>query len=129
MERITIRAEARATLAGDARTAIVGVVASGNLEVLAERTETGRACRVEIDTAAEGFGDVWRAVVDDFVERTSPGGVRFSINDGGARPDTVMLRLMQAARALESGPPSGAPDRHATEDDDPQGEAPQGDNP
>lgn len=81
--------------------AIIGVVASGNLEVLAERALSDGECRVEIKTAAEGFGDVWEAVVADFVERFSPGGLRFSINDGGARPDTVLLRLSQAARLME----------------------------
>jgi len=58
-------------------------------------------CLVEIKTAAEGFGDVWNAVIADFVERYSPGGLRFSINDGGARPDIVSLRLAQAARLMQ----------------------------
>ena len=56
---------------------------------------------VEISTAAEGFGAVWDAVVADFVERHSPGGLKLSINDGGARPDTVSLRLAQAVRLIE----------------------------
>jgi malonate decarboxylase delta subunit len=83
--------------------AIVGVVASGNLEVMVERCLGGAECLVEIRTAAEGFGEVWSAVVADFVERQSPGGLKFSINDGGARPDTVSLRLAQAARAIAQG--------------------------
>lgn len=102
MESFTFRHTAGRALAGHARQAIVGVVASGNLEVLAERVEPADACSVAVCTAADGFGEVWKAVVADFVERGAPGGVRFSINDGGARPDTVMLRLMQAARALET---------------------------
>ncbi|MCQ8242469.1 malonate decarboxylase acyl carrier protein [Rhizosaccharibacter radicis] len=102
METLSFSLRAERVLRGTGRQAIVGVVASGNLEVLAERIEDGTGCRVEVSTAAEGFGDVWKAVVGDFVERVSPGGVCFSINDGGARPDTVMLRLMQAARVLES---------------------------
>ncbi len=102
MENLSFSRPTDRALGGQARQAIVGVVASGNLEVLAERVEAADRCLVEIATAAEGFGDVWDAVVRDFVERMSPGGVRFSINDGGARPDTVMLRLMQAARALET---------------------------
>lgn len=81
--------------------AIVGVVASGNLEVLAERVLASDACTVEIATTAHGFGDVWRAVVDDFVARYAPGGLRLSLNDGGARPDTVALRLAQAVRLIE----------------------------
>ena len=56
---------------------------------------------VEIRTAAVGFGDVWTAVIADFVERYSPGGLRLSINDGGARPDTVALRLAQAVHLME----------------------------
>lgn len=102
MESFKLHHKAARALSGTAAQAIVGVVASGNLEVLAERVENPGSCTVEISTAAEGFGDIWKAVVRDFVERAAPGGVRFSINDGGARPDTVMLRLMQAARALES---------------------------
>ena len=101
METISVRGEAAGRLPGRAPHVLVGVVASGNLEVLAERHGDDRECSVEISTAAEGFGEIWRAVVADFIERASPGGVRFSINDGGARPDTVMLRLMQATRALQ----------------------------
>ena len=81
--------------------AIAGVVASGNLEVMAERQLPDGECLVEIRTAAVGFGDVWQAVIADFVERYSPGGVKFSINDGGARPDIVLLRLAQVLRLME----------------------------
>jgi malonate decarboxylase delta subunit len=44
---------------------------------------------------------VWDAVVRDFVARRSAGGLRISINDGGARPDTVALRLAQGVRKIE----------------------------
>ena len=86
---------------GSRRSAITGVVASGNLEVLVERVLPDTECRLEIKTAATGFGDVWNAVIADFVERHSPGGLKFSINDGGARPDTVSLRLAQAIQLIE----------------------------
>ncbi len=33
--------------------------------------------------------------------RRSAGGLRISINDGGARPDTVALRLAQGVRKIE----------------------------
>lgn len=87
---------------GTRKMAVIGVVASGNLEVLAERVLPDAECELEIRTAAVGFGEVWTAVVADFVERHSPGGLRFSINDGGARPDTVSLRLAQAVRLMET---------------------------
>ena len=101
MEKLRFSHTARQRAEGSRRSALIGVVASGNLEVLAERVLPDMACEVEIDTAATGFGAVWQAVIDDFVERYSPGGLRFSINDGGARPDTVSLRLAQAARLMQ----------------------------
>jgi malonate decarboxylase delta subunit len=103
MEHLTYRYTAQQRAQGQQAFAIVGVVASGNLEVLVERVLSGTECEVDIRTAAEGFGEVWQAVIADFVERRSPGGLRLSINDGGARPDMVSLRLAQAVRAIEGG--------------------------
>ena len=103
MEDLSFRHETPRPAGGTARTAIIGVVASGNLEVLAERVLPVTECLVEIKTPAKGFGEVWNAVVADFVERHSPGGLKLSINDGGAHPDTVSLRLAQAVRLMEEG--------------------------
>ncbi len=100
METLTFARKATTPAGGSKPMAIVGVVASGNLEVLVERVLGTDECRIEIATAALGFGDVWAAVVDDFVSRSATGGLRFSINDGGARPDTVALRLAQGARLI-----------------------------
>ena len=102
MEDLTFRHHTRARASGQRALAVVGVVASGNLEVLAERVLPDTECSVEIRTQAVGFGTVWGAVIADFVERYSPGGLRLSINDGGARPDTVSLRLAQALRSMET---------------------------
>jgi len=101
MENLSFQHTVRQRAGGGRRMAIVGVVASGNLEVLVERVLPDVECRLEIRTAAMGFGEVWKAVIADFVEQYSPGGLKFSINDGGARPDTVSLRLAQAARSIE----------------------------
>ncbi|XAZ20172.1 malonate decarboxylase acyl carrier protein (plasmid) [Sinorhizobium sp. B11] len=101
MEDLTFHHTTNRRASGNRRLAIVGVVASGNLEVLAERVLPDNHCQVEIRTAAEGFREVWTAVIDDFVERYAPGGLKLSINDGGARPDTVMLRLAQAVSVME----------------------------
>ena len=102
MENLTFRHRAAKPAGGTRKTAIAGVVASGNLEVLAERVLPGTECVVEIATAAHGFGTVWEA---DFVARRSPGGLRLAVNDGGARPDTVALRLAQAQRLIEEDAP------------------------
>jgi malonate decarboxylase delta subunit len=102
MEILEIHRKAARRASGDKSHGITGVVASGNLEVLLERVLDGTECEVNIKTSVEGFGDVWRAVVNDFIERHSPGGLRISINDGGARPDTVSLRLAQGVRLMEA---------------------------
>jgi len=103
MEDLNFRYTVRARARGTRSIAIAGVVGSGNLEVLAERVLPETECQLEIRTAATGFREVWSAVVADFVERHSPGGLKLSINDGGARPDTVSLRLAQAVRLMEEG--------------------------
>ena len=103
MENLKLRFTTRGPTPGTARSTIVGVVASGNLEVLLERVLAQNECAVEIATPVRGYDEVWKAVVADLVERASPGGMRISINDGGARPDTVALRLMQGVRTMEMG--------------------------
>ncbi len=102
METLEICQEAARRAPGGKASGITGVVASGNLEVLLERVLDGTRCEVHVKTPVGGFGDVWRAVVADFIERYSPGGLRVSVNDGGARPDTVSLRLAQGVRLMEA---------------------------
>lgn len=100
MEQLNYRHAAESRAAGSTRQAVVGVVSSGDLEVLVERILPDGECEVDIRTPVTGFGDVWRAVVADFVQLRSPGGLKLSVNDGGARPDMVSLRLAQAVRAV-----------------------------
>lgn len=82
---------------------LVGVVGSGNLEVLVERQDLGGACTVEVLTAATGFGPIWQAVLNDFFERHPLADVRISINDVGATPAVVSLRLDQAVESFLGG--------------------------
>jgi malonate decarboxylase delta subunit len=101
MEKLSFTLKAPTAAGGTRAQAIVGVVASGNLEVLVERALPADACTVDVATAAHGFGAVWEAVVRDFVARRAAGGLRISVNDGGARPDMVALRLAQGVRLIE----------------------------
>ena len=78
---------------------LVGVVASGNLEVLLEPIDGGD-CRVQVETSARGFGSIWAAVVSDFHRRHLLAGVRVSVHDMGATPAVVALRLDQAVSEL-----------------------------
>nr|WP_085317414.1 malonate decarboxylase acyl carrier protein [Derxia lacustris] len=83
---------------------LCGVVASGNLEVLVEPGSAPALCSIAVATSAEGFGDIWRAVLADFAARHAVGGLRLSINDAGATPAVVSLRLGQAFEAFRSAP-------------------------
>lgn len=79
--------------------ALVGVVGSGNLEVLLE-PQPEAACTVDVATSARGFSRIWQAVLSDFRERHPLAGLRVSINDMGATPAVVSLRLDQAVAEL-----------------------------
>jgi len=85
---------------------MVGVVGSGNLEVLIEAAPLGGACEIDVHTAAVGFGAIWGAVMEDFHARWRLADARISINDNGATPAVVSLRLDQAVESL-LGPATG----------------------
>ncbi|MBH1593392.1 malonate decarboxylase acyl carrier protein [Stenotrophomonas maltophilia] len=84
---------------------LVGVLASGNLEVLLEPAAQDGAMTVHVVTAAQGFGTIWQAVIGDFARRHPLRDVRVSINDAGATPAVVSLRLDQAVETLLAGEP------------------------
>ena len=79
---------------------LVGLVASSNLEVLAEPANLDGKCRFEISTSVAGYGDAWKSVIEDFMDRHKPRNVIFSINDFAAIPPIVSLRLDQAWETL-----------------------------
>ena len=72
----------------------VGVVGSGDLEVLLERSPDQQA-HINVRTSADGFGGIWEAVLDRFFARNDLAAV-VRIKDSGATPGTVALRLAQA---------------------------------
>ena len=72
----------------------VGVVGSGDLEVLLEPSADEMA-HVTIRTSVDGFGQIWKHVMDRFFSRYH-GAAVIEINDFGATPGMVALRLEQA---------------------------------
>ena len=84
MELLNYRFEGGEPMTG--ATTLVGVLSSGNLEILVESAALDQACEIEICTAAAGFGDIWQA---------------------GATPAVVSLRLDQAMESFanHSGKP------------------------
>jgi malonate decarboxylase delta subunit len=103
METLKYRFDGRTAPQGTLDHVLVGVVASGNLEVLIEPAALDGAMEIEVVTAARGFGQIWQAVLDDFAARHPLKDVRISINDVGATPAVVSLRLDQAVETLQDG--------------------------
>jgi malonate decarboxylase delta subunit len=76
----------------------VGVVGSGDMEVLMEPAQKEGA-HVSITTSVDGFQNAWKAVFDRFFSKFD-GAVRIQINDAGATPGSVLLRLEQAVEVI-----------------------------
>ena len=72
----------------------VGVVGSGDLEVLFEPSPDQKA-HVKIITSVDGFSKTWKLVLDRFFSRY-PYAAAIEIHDFGATPGAVALRLEQA---------------------------------
>lgn len=96
MEKLTFTYPAGAPIAARVH---VGVVASGDLEVLLEPSPQAES-KVTVNTSVTGFGSVWKTVLDRFFGHFNA-AVAVEINDFGATPGLVMLRLEQAAEALQ----------------------------
>jgi malonate decarboxylase delta subunit len=96
MEHIELDYPAKRKISKRAHT---GVVGSGDLEVLLEPAN-GDSAHVSIRTSVDGFSKVWKAVLDRFFT-TYDGAVRIQINDAGATPGNVQLRLAQAVEVSE----------------------------
>ena len=77
----------------------VGVVGSGNLEVLMEPLN-GKKATVEVTTSLDGNKEIWNCVLRCFFEE-HPVCAKVEINDFGATPGVVSLRLMQAWEVCE----------------------------
>jgi malonate decarboxylase delta subunit len=88
----------------------VGVVGSGDLEVLlspavpADPADAASAltAHVVVRTSVDGYSHIWKSVLDRFFTRYD-GAAQIEINDFGATPGVVALRLAEAAEAAEEG--------------------------
>lgn len=72
----------------------VGVVGSGDLEVMMEPCG-GSQAEVIIRTGITGFKDTWEAVIQRFFTQHDV-AAKVKINDFGATPGVVAIRLAQA---------------------------------
>jgi malonate decarboxylase delta subunit len=76
----------------------IGVVASGDLEVLLDEAQHTDVADVRVRTSVDGFDTVWHATLQRFFTHTPLAG-RWELNDFGATPAVVTLRLRQTAEA------------------------------
>ncbi|KAA0074931.1 malonate decarboxylase acyl carrier protein [Mycolicibacterium sp. P9-64] len=79
----------------------IGCVASGDLEILAQPAaddDPVDSVTVRVRTSVNGFDTVWHDVLERFFARTPLAGT-WELNDFGATPGVVTLRLRQAAEA------------------------------
>ena len=85
-----------------ARRVHLGVVASGDLEVLLDVPSSGaHHAEVRVRTSVDGFDTVWHDVLKRFFARIPLSG-RWELNDFGATPGVVALRMNQVAEAAIS---------------------------
>src|SRR5690606_19264365 len=98
METMSFSYAARGAAKGRA---VVGVVASGDLQVLlepaAERTE------IHITTSVDGKAAVWSALLERVFAAADLPAARLDIDDCGATPGVVRLRIEQAFEEADSG--------------------------
>jgi malonate decarboxylase delta subunit len=97
METLNFEYEGKGKLT---RRAHVGVVGSGDLEVLIEPADKAKA-NVRVRTSVDGYAQVWKVVLDRFFSHFEY-AARVEINDFGATPGAVTLRLEQAAEQVRS---------------------------
>ncbi|MFC3902683.1 malonate decarboxylase delta subunit [Acinetobacter marinus] len=95
MEKLIFELQSTALATANAPV-ICGVVGSGNLEVLVSPHDQANICQVEITTSAVGFEHVWQSVLNEFAQRHAVAGLKLQLNDMGATPAVVNLRLSQA---------------------------------
>ena len=78
---------------------LTGVVSSGDLEVLLEPNLVG-ATTVSITTSVSGMQRVWEALLTRILTSAQLPAARIEINDFGATPGVVRMRIEQAFEEL-----------------------------
>ena len=99
MEKLTFEFSAGQPAPG--RT-VAGVVASGDLEVLLEPGDAGRTT-VAVQTSVDGYGGNWKALLGRVLGPGTLPAARIEINDNGATPGVVRMRIEQAFEEANQG--------------------------
>ncbi|MEB0010153.1 malonate decarboxylase subunit delta [Glaciimonas sp. Gout2] len=91
--------------AGDPATArvLTGVVGSGDLEVLIEPPHVSNRTgitTIQVNTSVDGMNNVWEALLRRIFTAALLPAMKIDINDFGATPGVVRLRIEQAFEEL-----------------------------
>src|SRR5690606_4410847 len=97
METMSFSYAARGAAKGRA---VVGVVASGDLQVLLEPADD--RTDIHITTSVDGKKAVWAALLDRIFASSELPAARLEIDDCGATPGVVRLRIEQAFEEVGS---------------------------
>ena len=84
------------------RRVLVGVVGSGDLEVMIEPGESGKTS-IDVTTSVNGYARVWDAQLTRVFSAEARAAMRIRIHDFGATPGVVGMRLAEAFEALDEG--------------------------
>jgi malonate decarboxylase delta subunit len=79
---------------------LTGVVGSGDLEVLLE-PHTAGVTSIAINTSVDGMRHVWEALLTRIFATPSLPAAKIEINDFGATPGVVRMRIEQAFEELQ----------------------------
>ncbi|MGO4332853.1 malonate decarboxylase subunit delta [Cupriavidus sp. 2TAF22] len=88
------------------RNVLVGVVGSGDLEVMVEPGTTGTTV-IDVTTSVDGYGKVWGAQLARVFSAEPRAAMRVRIHDFGATPGVVGMRLAEAFEALDTSAGAG----------------------
>lgn len=84
------------------KSALVGCVGSGDLEVLMEPSTSGKTT-IQVMTSVDGSEQRWKNLFERiFLDPNTP-AVNIDIHDFGATPGVVRLRLEQAFEEVQHG--------------------------
>lgn len=81
----------------------VGVAGSGNVEIIIKAHAESSLTQVTVNTTVSGFKATWDAVIERYAEEYPYAGLQITLNDAGATPPVVSLRLRQALETYQDG--------------------------
>jgi malonate decarboxylase delta subunit len=85
---------------------VSGVVSSGDLEVLLEPAGAGTTT-VAVQTSVDGYGATWTALLERVFGAGTLPAARIEINDNGATPGVVRMRIEQAYEQVNAHATTG----------------------